>query len=66
MCVCVFIQVEALQKECGMRTQFWRQQKVKEEELAADLDSALRDCLYTALQGESDPVRLTAGSRDKS
>lgn len=59
------VQAGALQKECSMRTQFWRQQKVKEEELVADLDRALRDCLYTALQEESDPVRLTAGLRDK-
>ncbi|XP_017347105.1 uncharacterized protein si:dkey-103g5.4 isoform X2 [Ictalurus punctatus] len=50
---------EALQKECSMRAQFWRQQRVKEEELVADLDRALRDCLYTALQEEPDHLVWT-------
>ncbi|XP_058270321.1 uncharacterized protein si:dkey-103g5.4 isoform X4 [Hemibagrus wyckioides] len=45
---------EAFQKECSMRAQFWRQQRVKEEDLVADLDRALQDYLYTALQEESD------------
>ncbi|KAM9469539.1 uncharacterized protein Hap1MRO34_013970 [Clarias gariepinus] len=45
---------EALQKECRMRAQFWREQRVKEEELVADFDRTLRECLYTALQEESD------------
>ncbi|XP_047676183.1 uncharacterized protein si:dkey-103g5.4 isoform X3 [Tachysurus fulvidraco] len=45
---------EALQKECSMRAQFWRQQRVKEEELVANLDRAQRDFLYTCLQEESD------------
>ncbi|KAF7699916.1 hypothetical protein HF521_002874 [Silurus meridionalis] len=44
---------EVVQKECSMRAQFWRQQRVKEEQLVADFDRALRDCLYTALQEES-------------
>ncbi|KAI5620779.1 hypothetical protein C0J50_19651 [Silurus asotus] len=52
---------EVVQKECSMRAQFWRQQRVKEEQLVADFDSALRDCLYTALQEESYHVRFTAG-----
>lgn len=66
VCVCVcLVQAEALQKECSMRAQFWRQQRVKEEELVADLDRALWDCLYTVLQEESDHVRLTAGSIEK-
>ncbi|XP_053503279.1 uncharacterized protein si:dkey-103g5.4 [Ictalurus furcatus] len=50
---------EALQKECSMRAQFWRQQRVKEEELVADLDRALRDCLYTALHEEPDHLVWT-------
>lgn len=66
VCVCVWlVQVEALQTECSMRAQFWSQQKVKEEELVADLHRALQDCLCTALQEESDHVRLTAGLIDK-
>ncbi|KAK3531764.1 hypothetical protein QTP70_028289 [Hemibagrus guttatus] len=50
---------EALQKECSMRAQFWRQQRVKEEELVADLDRALLNCFYTALQEESDHFEWT-------
>lgn len=48
-----------------MRAQFWREQRVKEEELVADFDRTLRECLYTALQEESDHVKLTAGLIDK-
>ncbi|XP_060754032.1 uncharacterized protein si:dkey-103g5.4 isoform X2 [Neoarius graeffei] len=54
---------EALQKECSMRAQFWRQQRVKEEELVADLDRALWDCFYTALQEESDHLVWTETER---
>lgn len=60
-CVCL-MQVESLQKECSIRAQFWSQQRVKEEELVANLHKALQNCLYTALQEESDHVRLTACS----
>ncbi|XP_062872784.1 uncharacterized protein LOC134334418 isoform X2 [Trichomycterus rosablanca] len=48
--------VEALQKECSTRARFWRQQKAKEEQLVSDLESALRECLYTALQEEPDHI----------
>lgn len=61
----VSLQAEALLKECSVRAQYWRQQQVKEEELMADLDRALRDCLYTAIQEESDQVRHIACSIDK-
>ncbi|TSQ58039.1 hypothetical protein Baya_11465 [Bagarius yarrelli] len=44
---------ESLQKECNMKAQFWRQQRVKEDKLVADLERALQVWFYTALQKES-------------
>ncbi|KAL7831745.1 hypothetical protein AOLI_G00292930 [Acnodon oligacanthus] len=55
--------VEALQKECSARGQFWRQQRLKEEELVADLERTLRNCLYTAIQEESDRLLWTDTER---
>ncbi|XP_049323387.1 uncharacterized protein si:dkey-103g5.4 [Astyanax mexicanus] len=46
--------VEALRRECGARAGYWRQQRVKEEELVSDLERALRNCLDVAVQEESD------------
>ncbi|KAI4904540.1 hypothetical protein NFI96_029604 [Prochilodus magdalenae] len=55
--------VEALQKECSARGRFWRQQRVKEEELVADLERTLRNCLYAAVQEESDRLEWTDTER---
>ncbi|KAK1786518.1 hypothetical protein P4O66_017646 [Electrophorus voltai] len=38
---------EALQEECSVRRQFWRDQGEREEELVGDLDRALISCLRT-------------------
>ncbi|XP_036006035.1 uncharacterized protein si:dkey-103g5.4 [Fundulus heteroclitus] len=54
------VQVEALQREMCVRNTFWQQQRQREEDVLADLDSALLQHLHRVTDVDSHQVQWSA------